>query len=881
MEQGAQNGGAGPSVATYQSQQAAQATPSATGGTLACSIVPPPGLKARATAPFKVADFKRECAEFVWQMEALLQGGGQEEEGLDVSDLRPKTLKEEMAELQSLGAQVQRQQQEQEQSCGQQRRQQQQPSGQQRQQQQQPGGQQRQQWQQNQGQLQEQEQQQQGQGRQQEQRPQDQGLQPMDATGPEQPSPQGQPAAAQQQQQQQGEGRQHAPAAEQAAADADRSSEERTARERALEQAAGAGSGARGSPGPHSGAPLPRAGRQRKHPAYWQDYAVEARELAASAGASPPPPEARGSGGEAARPGGGASGGPGAGERASSEAASEGEGTESTETEEGEQNEEEEEEEDEELASLLAEERRAAAQRAAAWRSATPAAAPATAAGAQPVPKSEAKALLAAYRERAEAVRARRAAEAAAAAATLHSVRAGATGRGAGRVGRDPEMREKTLWRLGASVAAGEAAAAAGAARRAGLPAPRARVPGRMQTCCAAAARQLGLVPAGEVVLRVRVGVPHAPQQMWDEYLVLGRRRLTELRDVIYCLSDTNVAAVEKEENEARAAAEQPPLSLVRRSAYLYVEGTFYNDVRAPGAQDYSELIRRHNRRGGEGRGRGRRRRARRGGASCACGGEKAGACTRAGGEQAAARRAVAELPPREHRVQAPPHPPPDAAPGSDVLTTEFSTASMEDTRFDDLWLRVGGGAGNLYCHQARRLLSAPGCDSARLAAHAPGAARLMGTPLPLRLPPGGCEHLVSFQEVRAHDAAADPPLLSDFPFRLARSHHVVTRNCEVCGQRPAKKVTHDDPATPHTPFFWRAAPSRMRRAAGARPAAPCQAAQQAPARSAARVLCAECYTLAHYGEGGQALYTDYRVFPYLHEYGVTGGGGAGGGFAW
>lgn len=39
----------------------------------------------------------------------------------------------------------------------------------------------------------------------------------------------------------------------------------------------------------------------------------------------------------------------------------------------------------------------------------------------------------------------------------------------------------------------------------------------------------------------------------------------------------------------------------------------------------------------------------------------------------------------------------------------EFSAARMERTRFDELWLRVGAGAANLYCHQ------------------------------------GGCEHLLSF----------------------------------------------------------------------------------------------------------------------------------------
>ena len=62
--------------------------------------------------------------------------------------------------------------------------------------------------------------------------------------------------------------------------------------------------------------------------------------------------------------------------------------------------------------------------------------------------------------------------------------------------------------------------------------------------------------------------------------------------------------------------------------------------------------------------------------------------------------------------MEAPPHPPPGAA-RADVVTTEFSTARMEETRFDALWLRVGPDAANLYCHQ------------------------------------GGCEHLLSFQVCR------------------------------------------------------------------------------------------------------------------------------------
>ncbi len=37
-------------------------------------------------------------------------------------------------------------------------------------------------------------------------------------------------------------------------------------------------------------------------------------------------------------------------------------------------------------------------------------------------------------------------------------------------------------------------------------------------------------------------------------------------------------------------------MQLARGSAYLYVEGTFYNDLRLGGAADYSEPIRRFNR---------------------------------------------------------------------------------------------------------------------------------------------------------------------------------------------------------------------------------------------------------------------------------------------
>jgi hypothetical protein len=55
----------------------------------------------------------------------------------------------------------------------------------------------------------------------------------------------------------------------------------------------------------------------------------------------------------------------------------------------------------------------------------------------------------------------------------------------------------------------------------------------------------------------------------------------------------------------------------------------------------------------------------------------------------------------------------------------------------------------------------------------------------------------------------------------------------QVCGARVAKKVTYDDRAAPHSPFFW----------------------------------CDDCYGLMHYDAEGAALYTDFSVFPYTQEY--------------
>lgn len=104
------------------------------------------------------------------------------------------------------------------------------------------------------------------------------------------------------------------------------------------------------------------------------------------------------------------------------------------------------------------------------------------------------------------------------------------------------------------------------------------------------------------------------------------------------------------QETAARAARGEPPAELSKPGAYFYVEGTFYHDRRQLGASDLSEPV------------------------------------------LAAAREAGAA---------APPHPPPGAADCSQQ-TTAFSSAAMEGTAFEDLWLRLGQDAANLYCHQVR-----------------------------------------------------------------------------------------------------------------------------------------------------------------------------------
>jgi snRNA-activating protein complex subunit 3 len=182
-------------------------------------------------------------------------------------------------------------------------------------------------------------------------------------------------------------------------------------------------------------------------------------------------------------------------------------------------------------------------------------------------------------------IRQERVAARAAAAGSLRSLREAAPDAPGGGDAGGRWRRKKTFSSMGFRMKADPAATSEN----------RGRQLQRVAQASAAPAAAAPAVPAGQVVLHVAVHLPQAPAHVSEEWLVLGSQRLTALRDALYCLTEVNVAAVEREEGARCAAAGRPPLRLRAPSAYLYVEGTFYNDMRAPDAVDYSAHIRQYN----------------------------------------------------------------------------------------------------------------------------------------------------------------------------------------------------------------------------------------------------------------------------------------------
>lgn len=222
-------------------------------------------------------------------------------------------------------------------------------------------------------------------------------------------------------------------------------------------------------------------------------------------------------------------------------------------------------------------------------------------------------------------------------------------------------------------------------------------------------------VDESELILHISVYLPMDSARVSEEWLVLGSQFLTELKDKIFCLNEKNIHSLEEAENETRQS-DAPRLVLSKPSSYFYIEGTFFVDKRNANAIDYSEVIR---------------------------------------------------LYLGNHKKKAPLHPPCSSGLSEAPQTSEYEVCSMEDTKFQDLWIRLGAHA--LYCHQ------------------------------------GGCEHILVFNNVRLFDSGSDPQDRAAYPAHLPTSKPLIPhrRSCEACKVRIAKKVTYNDNHTPHSPFFW------------------------------------------------------------------------------
>ncbi|KAL0033066.1 hypothetical protein WJX79_000834 [Trebouxia sp. C0005] len=218
--------------------------------------------------------------------------------------------------------------------------------------------------------------------------------------------------------------------------------------------------------------------------------------------------------------------------------------------------------------------------------------------------------------------------------------------------------------------------------------------------------------PPDDVVLTFCIHRFDRPGWKLMDVAVLSSQKLTTLKDVIQCEADANM----------KSHGQDKP------NGYFYIEGDFYNDMRNDGT-DLSLNVR-----------------------------------------QFCRDRNISVPAPKP---SAPPAYPPGSANApyfSRSTQCEPRTKRMEDTTFNDLFLRVGQGAGYVYVHQ--------GC----------------------------CEHLLELTDVRrAHDA--DPLLINHYPQVLDQAKWT-RRHCCICnpdnkGGEKAKWVTHHDKNAPSNPAFW------------------------------------------------------------------------------
>ena len=87
-------------------------------------------------------------------------------------------------------------------------------------------------------------------------------------------------------------------------------------------------------------------------------------------------------------------------------------------------------------------------------------------------------------------------------------------------------------------------------------------------------------VPRDEVVIKLCVHLSQTPSYESEEWLVLGSTPLCAFRDAIYCVMDENVRNVEREYNTVREQQGSDKEHIYHPGAYLYIEGTLYDDGR-------------------------------------------------------------------------------------------------------------------------------------------------------------------------------------------------------------------------------------------------------------------------------------------------------------
>ncbi|PVU89079.1 hypothetical protein BB559_005249 [Furculomyces boomerangus] len=91
----------------------------------------------------------------------------------------------------------------------------------------------------------------------------------------------------------------------------------------------------------------------------------------------------------------------------------------------------------------------------------------------------------------------------------------------------------------------------------------------------------------GEMMVELSITFmwPKNPKTKMAEFKVLGKQKLTELRDAFYCINDF----MPNESNSNEQIKNEPNKKL--SPSFFYFEKTFYNDKRHPNAIDYSKKI--------------------------------------------------------------------------------------------------------------------------------------------------------------------------------------------------------------------------------------------------------------------------------------------------